>query len=84
MLYGLFFFSFFFIFLETRSCYGAQADFKLTVILLPQSPGRWDYEAWASTAAFLIRQCYKKLLCPLNREVNKEGEGADVEGEPAQ
>lgn len=42
----------FFIFLETRSCYGAQADFKLTAILQPQSPEHWDYEAWASIAAF--------------------------------
>lgn len=33
MLWGLFF-----SFLETRSCYVAQADFKLTVILLPSLP----------------------------------------------
>lgn len=52
--------------LETRSCYAAQTDLKLTAILLPPSPKGWDYRP-----ELLIIQCYKELLCLLKREVKK-------------
>lgn len=63
------------LFLETRACYVAQADLKLTVIILLLSPKCWD-----SKPELSIIQCYKELLCPLKRGVKKEGEGASVGG----
>lgn len=73
ILSGLFFFLFSFsLLLETRSCYAAQADLKLTVVLLPPSPKGWDYRP-----ELLIIQCYEELLSSERSE--KEGEGVGTE-----